>query len=153
MFGFRSSVAAASDIGLRLLRNTSFHGLWVQCFRLGNTEIPINKRLAVSLQHIHGVGRARANQILADLSMVNKPTCDLTAFEINSLREEVRKYMIGEDLKRAVRSDIHRLIDVQCYKGIRHTQGLPVRGQRTKTNARTVKGRGAAVPGKKKPTR
>ncbi|KAJ4849985.1 hypothetical protein Tsubulata_004881 [Turnera subulata] len=132
----RSSLA---EIGQGILQNAPFRFQRVQGIRVGNTEIPDNKLLKVSLQRIHGVGDKRAQKILADLSIVNKPTKDLTITEMQRLREEVSKYLTGEDLRRRVKSDVQRLIDIQCYRGYRHADTLPCRGQRTKTNARTRK--------------
>ncbi|KAL5756201.1 hypothetical protein ACOSQ2_020947 [Xanthoceras sorbifolium] len=153
MIGFPSSVGSLSNITQRLLQTISFRGLRVQCLRVGNTEIPNDKKLEISLQHVYGIGRSRAHQILCDLSIGNKVTKDLTGVELNSLREEVSRYLTGEDLRRCIKNDIGRLVDIQCYRGIRHSVGLPCRGQRTSTNARTRKGKRVAIPGKKKPTR
>ncbi|KAK3222416.1 hypothetical protein Dsin_009441 [Dipteronia sinensis] len=153
MIGFSSSVGSLSNISQRLLQTISFRGLRVQCLRVGNTEIPNDKKLEISLQHVYGIGRSRAHQILCDLSIGNKLTKDLTGVEFNTLREEVSRYMTGEDLRRCIKHDIGRLVDIQCYRGIRHSVGLPCRGQRTSTNARTRKGKRVAIPGKKKPTR
>ncbi|GAV76224.1 Ribosomal_S13 domain-containing protein [Cephalotus follicularis] len=141
MLGVRCSVGKLSDIGLRLLENTSFHGLRVRCLRVGNTEIPDNKKLEVALQHIHGIGRNKAHRILCDLNIENKLTRELSGRELNSLRDELSRYLIGEDLRRCIRNDIARLVGIQCYRGIRHADGLPCRGQRTSTNARTAKGK------------
>ncbi|KAL5832309.1 hypothetical protein ACOSQ4_017663 [Xanthoceras sorbifolium] len=153
MIGFPSSVGSLSNISQRLLQIISFRGLRVQCLRVGNTEIPNDKKLEISLQQVYGIGRSRAHQILCDLSIGNKVTKDLTGVELNSLREEVSRYLTGEDLRRCIKNDIGRLVDIQCYRGIRHSVGLPCRGQRTSTNARTRKGKRVAIPGKKKPTR
>ncbi|KAI9169664.1 hypothetical protein LWI28_015767 [Acer negundo] len=153
MIGFTSSVGSLSNISQRLLQTISFRGLRVQCLRVGNTEIPNDKKLEISLQHVYGIGCSRAHQILCDLSIGNKLTKDLTGVELNTLREEVSRYMTGEDLRRCIKHDIGRLVDIQCYRGIRHSVGLPCRGQRTSTNARTRKGKRVAIPGKKKPTR
>lgn len=134
-----SSGRFLTEIGEALLHNAPFRLQRIQGFRVGNTEIPNDKLLKVSLQQIHGIGGKRAQKILADLSIPNKLTRDLTGIELNSLREEVSKYLTGEDLRRRVNSDIQRLIDVQCYRGYRHADMLPCRGQRTSTNARTRK--------------
>lgn len=120
---------------------------------MGNTEIPNNKRLAIALQNIHGIGPSKARQILGVLGMENKLAKDLTGKEIMDLREEVNRYEHGEEMRRHVNAEIQRLVDIQCYRGIRHTQGLPCRGQRTKTNARTLKGKALAIAGKKKASR
>lgn len=153
MISLRNSVGLLSNVSQRLIQTISFHGLRVQGLRVGNTEIPNDKRLETSLQHVYGIGRSRAHQILCDLNIGNKLTKELTGVELNSLREEVSRYLTGEDLRRCIKNDIGRLVDIQCYRGIRHSQGLPCRGQRTSTNARTRKGKRVAIPGKKKPTR
>ncbi|KAL2467518.1 30S ribosomal protein S13 [Forsythia ovata] len=125
-------------------------GLSIKCVRVGGVEIPNNKRVEYSLQYIHGVGRTRSKQILCDLSMENKITKDLSEEELTTLREEVSKYMIEGDLRRFNALAIRRLKEIQCYRGVRHIQGLPCRGQRTKNNCRTLKGKRVAIPGKKK---
>ncbi|KAG6655593.1 hypothetical protein CIPAW_05G227900 [Carya illinoinensis] len=139
MLGLRASVATVSDIGLRILPNLSLHGVRVHCINIGGGigEIPDKKRLKIALQQIHGIGRARAGQILSELSITNKLARDLTGREVYSLREELSRYMTGHDLNNQVTKDIGRLMEIQCYRGIRHSQGLPCRGQRTHTNART----------------
>ncbi|XP_072989477.1 small ribosomal subunit protein uS13c [Typha latifolia] len=128
-------------------------GLTIRCIRVGGVEIPNNKRVEFSLQYIHGIGRSRARQILCDLSVENKVTKDLSDEELISLRDEVSKYMIEGDLKRFNRLAIERLKEIRCYRGIRHEMGLPCRGQRTKNNCRTLKGKKVAVAGKKKAPR
>uniref|UniRef100_A0A2P2J3Y5 Uncharacterized protein n=1 Tax=Rhizophora mucronata TaxID=61149 RepID=A0A2P2J3Y5_RHIMU len=135
----RAHVGLLADIGHRLLQNVAFHCQRVQCLRVGNTMIPDHKRIEIALQHIHGIGRRRAHQILCQLGVGNRPTRDLTATEINLLKDEVSKYLTAGDLKRVVESDIKKLADIQCYRGYRHACMLPCRGQRTKTNARTMK--------------
>ncbi|AES71361.1 putative ribosomal protein S13 [Medicago truncatula] len=122
----------------------------IVCVRVGGVEIPNNKRIEFSLQYIHGVGRNRARQILTDISMENKVTKELSEEELISLRDEVNKYMIEGDLRRFNALNIKRLKEIQCYRGIRHIQGLPCRGQRTKNNCRTLKGKKVTVAGKKK---
>ncbi|CAJ1974177.1 unnamed protein product [Sphenostylis stenocarpa] len=126
------------------------HGLSIKCARVGGVEIPNNKRIEYSLQYIHGVGRNRARQILYDINMDNKMTKELSEEELITLRDEVSKYMIEGDLRRFNAINIKRLKDIQCYRGIRHIQGLPCRGQRTKNNCRTLKGKKVAIAGKKK---
>ncbi|KAK7410573.1 hypothetical protein VNO78_01451 [Psophocarpus tetragonolobus] len=130
--------------------NTKVRGLSIKCVRVGNVEIPNNKRIEYSLQYIHGVGRSRARQILCDINVDNKITKDLTEEELITLRDEVSKYMIEGDLRRFNAINIKRLKDIQCYRGIRHIQGLPCRGQRTKNNCRTLKGKKVTIAGKKK---
>ncbi|KAI5597680.1 hypothetical protein POPTR_002G088400v4 [Populus trichocarpa] len=139
MLGLRGSVRLLTEINQSLLQNATFRCQRVQGLRVGNTEIPNDKKLEVALQYIHGIGRKRAHQILCELSLVNKPTKDLTGIELNSLREEVSKYLTGPDLARRVKADVQRLVDIECYRGYRHVEGLPCRGQRTSTNARTRK--------------
>ncbi|KAG6497364.1 30S ribosomal protein S13, chloroplastic-like [Zingiber officinale] len=124
--------------------------LTIRCVRVGGVEIPNNKRVEFSLRYIHGIGRVRARQILCDLSLDNKITKDLSDEELISLRDEVSKYMIEGDLKRFNRLAIERLKEIRCYRGIRHDMGLPCRGQRTKNNCRTLKGKRVTVAGKKK---
>ncbi|CAJ2644265.1 unnamed protein product [Trifolium pratense] len=101
-------------------------------------------------KYIHGVGRNRARQILTDIKMDNKVTKDLSEEELISLRDEVSKYMTEGDLRRFNALNIKRLKEIQCYRGIRHIQGLPCRGQRTKNNCRTLKGKKVTIAGKKK---
>ncbi|KAE8652086.1 small ribosomal subunit protein S13, mitochondrial-like isoform X2 [Cucumis sativus] len=112
-------------------------------------EIPDSKPLKFALQYINGIGRARANQVLAQLHLENKLSKDLTKKELIFLADEISKYTVGHELDKCVQRDIGRLQDIQCHRGIRHEQGLPCRGQRTKTNARTVKSKQTRV-GKRK---
>ncbi|XP_022768237.1 small ribosomal subunit protein S13, mitochondrial [Durio zibethinus] len=140
MLGLRGSVGVISDISNRLVQTITFRGIKVQGIRVGGAEIPDHKRLAVSLQSIFGIGHNRARQILSELNIENKLTNELTARELVALREHVSNtYVIGEDLRRCVIADISRLKGLQCYRGIRHEDKLPCRGQRTKTNSRTAK--------------
>ncbi|KAK2442290.1 Ribosomal protein S13/S18 family [Trifolium repens] len=122
----------------------------IVCVRVGGVEIPNNKRIEFSLQYIHGVGRNRARQILTDIKMDNKVTKDLSEEELISLRDEVSKYMTEGELRRFNALNIKRLKEIQCYRGIRHIQGLPCRGQHTKNNCRTLKGKKVTIAGKKK---
>ncbi|XP_031394614.1 30S ribosomal protein S13, chloroplastic [Punica granatum] len=128
-------------------------GLSIKCARVGGVEIPNNKRVGFSLQYIHGIGRTSARKILCDLNMDNKITKDLSEEELITLRDEVSKYMIEGDLRRFNALAIRRLKEIQCYRGVRHIQGLPCRGQRTKNNCRTLKGKRVAIAGKKKAPR
>ncbi|XP_010269016.1 PREDICTED: 30S ribosomal protein S13, chloroplastic-like [Nelumbo nucifera] len=130
-----------------------YRGLNIQCARVGGVEIPNNKRIEYSLQYIYGIGRTRARQILCDLNMENKITKDFTEEELTTLREEVSKYEIEGDLRRFNALRIRRLIEIQCYRGTRHQKGLPCRGQHTKNNCRTLKGKRVAIAGKKKAPR
>lgn len=128
-------------------------GPTIKCARVGGVEIPNNKRVQYSLQYIHGIGRTTSKQILNDLNMENKITKDLSEEELTTLRDEVSKYMIEGDLRRFNALAIRRLKEIQCYRGVRHIQGLPCRGQRTKNNCRTLKGKRVAIAGKKKSPR
>ncbi|XVF39415.1 hypothetical protein PTKIN_Ptkin01aG0032900 [Pterospermum kingtungense] len=140
MWGLRGSVEVLSDVSHRLLNTVTFHGIKVQGIRVGGAEIPDHKRLVVSLQSIFGIGRGRARQILSQLNIENKLTSELTGLELMSLREYVSSsYFTGEDLRRLVIADINKMKGLKCYKGIRHEDKLPCRGQRTKTNSRTAK--------------
>ncbi|XLU53157.1 hypothetical protein S245_047805, partial [Arachis hypogaea] len=133
-----------------VLNPPKVRGLSIECARVGGVEIPNNKRIEFSLQYIHGIGRSRARKILCDISMDNKVTKDLSEEELITLRDEVSKYVIEGDLRRFNALNIRRLKEIQCYRGIRHIQGLPCRGQRTKNNCRTLKGKKVAIAGKKK---
>lgn len=110
--------------------------------RIAGVDIPRDKRVEVALTYIYGIGRPRARQLLS-MTGINPDTRvrDLTEDELVSLREAIdRNYTIEGDLRREVQQNIKRLMDIGCYRGIRHRRGLPVRGQRTRTNARTRKG-------------
>ena len=110
--------------------------------RIAGINIPNDKRIEIALTYIHGIGRTRSNKILAD-AKVNKDTRvkDLKETEVNALREIVeKKFTVEGDLRREVQSNIKRLREIGCYRGLRHGKHLPVRGQRTKTNSRTVRG-------------
>ncbi|HAI74528.1 MAG TPA: 30S ribosomal protein S13 [Candidatus Moranbacteria bacterium] len=110
--------------------------------RISGVNIPDNKRIEISLTYIYGVGKNTASKILSELEIdKNKKTKDLTEEEQNSIRGYVeKKVKVEGDLKLERRDNIKRLKEVGCYRGIRHQKGLPVRGQRTKTNTRTVRG-------------
>ncbi|KIY98479.1 hypothetical protein MNEG_9481 [Monoraphidium neglectum] len=118
--------------------------------RVNNVEIPNSKRIEISLQYIYGIGSTTAQGILRDTGVENKKTYELNEEDINKLREEVAKYTTESDLRRIVSQNIKRLKDIGCYRGRRHIAGLPVRGQNTKNNARTRKGKPKTVAGKKK---
>ena len=118
--------------------------------RIAGVDLPRNKRVEISLTYIYGIGRSRSNEIL-DETGVDPDTRikDLAEAETSHLREFIgRNYLVEGDLRREVSKDIQRLKDIRCYRGIRHRRGLPVRGQRTKTNARTRKGPRKTVPGR-----
>jgi len=109
--------------------------------RIVGIDLPRNKRVEIGLTYIYGIGRSTSQKIL-EATGVNPDTRvkDLTEAEISKLREEIDKYQVEGDLRREVRANIKRLMDIGCYRGLRHRRGLPVRGQRTRTNARTRKG-------------
>jgi small subunit ribosomal protein S13 len=118
--------------------------------RIAGVDLPRNKRVEIGLTDIYGIGRSRSNEIL-DETEVNPDTRvkDLAEAETSRLREFIdRNYLVEGDLRREVGQDIQRLKDIGCYRGIRHRRGLPVRGQRTRTNARTRKGPRKTVPGR-----
>ncbi|MBF8376860.1 30S ribosomal protein S13 [Alicyclobacillus mali] len=120
--------------------------------RIAGVDLPREKRVEIGLTYIYGIGRTTSNKILAATGIdPNKRVRDLTEDEVVRLRDEIeRNYKVEGDLRREVSMNIKRLIDIGCYRGIRHRRGLPVRGQRTKTNARTRKGPRRTVAGKKK---
>jgi small subunit ribosomal protein S13 len=110
--------------------------------RIAGVNIPREKRVEIGLTYIFGIGRPTANRVLAE-SQINRDTYvrDLTEEEVGRLRDIIEKRLIVEgDLRRERANDIKRLMEIGCYRGLRHRRGLPVRGQRTKTNARTRKG-------------
>ncbi|RDI95865.1 30S ribosomal protein S13 [Meiothermus sp. QL-1] len=123
--------------------------------RIAGVEIPRNKRVDVALTYIYGIGPARAKEAL-EATQVNPATRvkDLTEAEVARLREFVEgKYKLEGELRAEVAANIKRLMDIGCYRGLRHRRGMPVRGQRTRTNARTRKGPRKTVAGKKKAPR
>jgi small subunit ribosomal protein S13 len=120
--------------------------------RIAGIDLPREKRVEIGLTYIYGIGRAKSLEIL-NATGINPDTRvrDLTEEEVNSLRSYIDKNVLVEgDLRRDVALNIKRLIEIGCYRGIRHRRGLPVRGQRTKTNARTRKGPRRTVANKKK---
>jgi small subunit ribosomal protein S13 len=120
--------------------------------RIAGIDLPREKRIEIALTYIFGIGRPTANKILAETG-INPDTRvkDLTEEEANKLREYIDRYIKVEgDLRREISMNIKRLMDIGSYRGLRHRRGLPVRGQRTKTNARTRKGPRRTVSGKKK---
>lgn len=123
--------------------------------RIAGVDLPREKRVEIALTYIFGIGLTTSRKILATTN-VNGDTRvkDLTEDEEQRLRKEIQEnYKVEGDLRREVTMNIKRLIDIGCYRGLRHRQGLPVRGQKTKTNARTRKGPRRAVAGKKKAPR
>jgi small subunit ribosomal protein S13 len=121
--------------------------------RIAGVNIPLNKRVEIGLTYIYGIGRPTSNEILAKLGIEpDRYVRDLTDGEISQLRDAIDSdYMVEGDLRRERSQAIKRLMEIGCYRGIRHRRGLPVRGQNTKTNARTRKGpKRMQVAGKKK---
>ena len=120
--------------------------------RIAGVDIPNNKRVEIALTYIYGIGRKSSNDILAKTGIdPDKRAKDLTEEEVAKLRDEIENsYTVEGDLRRDVALNIKRMIEINCYRGVRHRKGLPVRGQRTKTNARTRKGPRRTVANKKK---
>ncbi|MBF0803909.1 MULTISPECIES: 30S ribosomal protein S13 [Neisseria] len=118
--------------------------------RIAGVNIPNNAHIVIGLQAIYGIGFARAKLICeaAKIEQITKVK-DLDEFQLEALREQVSKYEVEGDLRREVTMSIKRLMDMGCYRGLRHRRGLPCRGQRTRTNARTRKGPRKAIAGKK----
>ena len=122
--------------------------------RIAGIDIPKNKRGVVALTYIFGIGRSRAKTILADAKVdENLKVQDWSDEQITKIRDEVGKLTIEGELRSEVQMNIKRLMDIGCYRGIRHRAGLPLRGQRTKNNSRTRKGKRKTVAGKKKATK
>jgi len=122
--------------------------------RIAGVDIPKNKRGVISLTYIYGVGRSRAKKILA-VAKVDESTKvqDWTDDQISGIRDAVGTFTIEGELRSETQLNIKRLMDIGCYRGIRHRSGLPLRGQRTKNNSRTRKGRRKTVANKKKATK
>ncbi len=120
--------------------------------RIAGVNIPTNKRVVIALQYIHGIGANYAKQICETVNIASERRVnELTDAEVIQIREAIdRDYMVEGDLRRETAMNIKRLMDLGCYRGLRHRRGLPVRGQRTHTNARTRKGPAKAIAGKKK---
>ena len=120
--------------------------------RIAGVNLPTTKRIVIALQYIYGIGPAKAQEILGKVSLPkSRRVSQLTDQEVLQLREVIdRDYMVEGDLRREVAMNIKRLMDLGCYRGLRHRRSLPVRGQRTHTNARTRKGPAKAIAGKKK---
>jgi small subunit ribosomal protein S13 len=124
--------------------------------RIAGINIPLNKRAEIGLTYIHGIGRSTANKVLAEADVEpDRKVKDLTEDEVRRLREKVDDLLVEGDLRRDTSQNIKRLMEIGTYKGLRHRRGLPVNGQRTKTNARARKGpkRGSAMGGGKKKVR
>ena len=119
--------------------------------RIAGVDIPRDKRVDIALRYIYGIGPTLARRIVAAANVSPETRVrDLTDDEVTSIRETIdRGYTVEGDLRREVRQNIQRLIEINCYRGMRHRRGLPVHGQRTRTNARTRKGKRRTVAGKK----
>ena len=120
--------------------------------RIAGVNIPTNKRVVIALQYIHGIGSSKAHEITEKVGIpAERRVNQLTDQEVLQIRETIdRDYMVEGDLRRDVSMNIKRLMDLGSYRGLRHRRGLPVRGQRTHTNARTSKGKAKPIAGKKK---
>ena len=120
--------------------------------RIAGVNIPTNKRVVIALQYIHGIGPKFAEEIISKVNIApERRVNELSDAEVLAIRETIdRDYIVEGDLRREVAMNIKRLMDLGCYRGLRHRRGLPVRGQRTHTNARTRKGPAKPIAGKKK---
>jgi small subunit ribosomal protein S13 len=120
--------------------------------RIAGVNIPTNKRVLIGLQYIYGIGPAKAREIASSVGIPDeRRVSQLTDQEVLQIREMIdRDYIVEGDLRRETAMNIKRLMDLGCYRGLRHRRGLPVRGQRTHTNARTRKGPSKPIAGKKK---
>ena len=120
--------------------------------RIAGVNIPTNKRVVIALTYIHGIGNKFAQEICKEINIpAERRVNELSDAEVIQIREIIdRDYLVEGDLRREVSMNIKRLMDLGCYRGLRHRRGLPVRGQRTHTNARTRKGPAKAIAGKKK---
>jgi small subunit ribosomal protein S13 len=120
--------------------------------RIAGVNLPTNKRVVVALQYIHGIGPTKAQEIMEKVGLPEaRRVSQLTDQEVLQMREVIdHDFVVEGDLRREVAMNIKRLMDLGCYRGLRHRRGLPVRGQRTHTNARTRKGPAKAIAGKKK---
>ncbi len=123
--------------------------------RIAGVNIPTNKRVEIALTYIHGIGRAKAREICEKVSITEERRVNqLSDEEVLRIREVIdREYQVEGDLRREIAMNIKRLMDLGCYRGLRHRRGLPVHGQRTHTNARTRKGPAKPIAGKKKVTK
>ena len=123
--------------------------------RIAGVNLPTNKRVVIALQYIHGIGPKIAKDIMTKVNLPQeRRVSQLTDAEVLQIREVIdHDFMVEGDLRREVAMNIKRLMDLGCYRGLRHRKGLPVRGQRTHTNARTRKGKAVAIAGKKKVTK
>jgi small subunit ribosomal protein S13 len=120
--------------------------------RIAGVNIPTNKRVVIALQYIHGIGPKKAGEVMTKVGIPSeRRVSQLTDQEVLQIREVIdRDFMVEGDLRRETAMNVKRLMDLGCYRGLRHRRGLPVRGQRTHTNARTRKGPSKPIAGKKK---
>ena len=120
--------------------------------RIAGVDLPKDKRIEIGLTYIYGIGRTTSNQILAKTGIDPDVRCkDLTEDDVSKLRDEIENsHKVEGALRSEVALDIKRMVEIGCYRGVRHRKGLPVRGQRTKTNARTRKGKAKTIANKKK---
>ena len=119
--------------------------------RIAWVNLPNGKHAEIALTYIYGVGRSTAQKVLDDVKIARTTKIDvLSETELDLIRDALKTYIVEGDLRRLVSGNIKRLQEIRCYRGIRHQKRLPVRGQNTKTNARTRKGRSVAIAGKKK---
>ncbi len=120
--------------------------------RIAGVNIPTNKRVSIALTYIHGIGHTKAEAIITKLNIApERRVQDLSDQEVLQIRETIdAEHTVEGDLRRETAMNIKRLMDLACYRGLRHRKGLPVRGQRTHTNARTRKGKAKPIAGKKK---
>jgi small subunit ribosomal protein S13 len=119
--------------------------------RISGVDLPKDKRVDIALTYIYGIGRHNSLDVLKDAKVALKKVKDLTAEEIKSIENVIKsKYVVEGDLRKKVATDIKKLMEINCYRGVRHKRGLPVRGQRTRTNSRTRKGPKKTVGSKRK---
>eukprot|EP00898_Chlorokybus_atmophyticus_P001310 jgi/Chlat1/217/Chrsp1S03127 len=148
--GLRAQRPAAKAAAQPAPQRPGRGALVIRAARVAGVEIPNNKRIETSLTYIFGVGPTTAKAILSMTGLENKRTKDLSEEELTLIRSETDKYTIEGELRRFNALSIKRLKEIQCYRGKRHIANLPCRGQRTRTNARTRRGRKMTVAGKKK---
>jgi small subunit ribosomal protein S13 len=119
--------------------------------RISGVDLPKDKRVDIALTYIYGIGRHNSLDVLKDAKVALKKVKDLSAEEIKSIENVIKsKYVVEGDLRKKVGTDIKKLMEINCYRGVRHKRGLPVRGQRTRTNSRTRKGPKKTVGSKRK---
>lgn len=122
--------------------------------RIAGVDLPKNKAGLIGMTYIFGIGRTKSREILAKANVdERKKIVDWTDDEVAKIRETLDNYLVEGNLRSEIQMNIKRLMDIGCYRGLRHRRGLPVRGQRTKTNARTRKGKKKTIAGKKKATK